>query len=151
MARVSEKTEQAHGVQLVRSIGGKAYVVGGHRRRGDYQGTMQSPGIPDVMFFLPQRRFATVDPGTGQLRADVTAPMFLFWEAKATGGRVRREQQEFRGLCQDAGVEHLVGDFNALIAWLVARHYVKADQFPHYRHPPADSALPDPRPTTVIR
>lgn len=134
-SRVPEKAEQAHGVQLVRSIGGKAYIIGGHRRRGDYQGTMQSPGIPDVMFFLPPR---PVPPGSGNVR-----PLFLFWEAKASGGRLRLEQDEFRGLCQDAGVEHLVGNFDALIAWLAEHHYVKAESVPHYRQPRTSN--PEPR------
>jgi hypothetical protein len=73
--RVSEKTEQAHGVQLLRSLGAKVYVLGGHRRAGDYQGTMQTEGLPDVEAFLPVR-------GTRRR-------VFLKWECKAVGGRLR--------------------------------------------------------------
>lgn len=131
-----EKSVQAQGVKLLRGIGGKVYELGTHRRRGDYQGTLQSPGWPDVAAFLPTR-----------LIAGVVRPVFLFWEAKAAGGRLRPEQAEFRALCQDALVEHVVGDLDALIAWLVARTYVKADQFPTYRQPQAlKPALSDPEP-----
>lgn len=124
VGRVLEKSEQAHGVQLLRGLGGKVYVLGTHRRRGDYQGTMQTPGWPDVAAFLPPR------PVGGRVRS-----IFLFWEAKAKGGRLRPEQEEFRALCQDALIEHVVGDLDALIAWLIARNYVHAEQFPHYRQP----------------
>jgi hypothetical protein len=119
--RVSEKTEQAHGVQLLRSLGAKVYVLGGHRRRGDYQGTMQTEGIADVFAFVPVR---------GERRL-----VFLVWECKAEGGRLRPEQREFQQLCADADLAHLVGPFDALIAWLAARGLVKTNQFPAYRQP----------------
>lgn len=119
--RVPEKVEQAHGIQLLRALGSKVYVLGGHRRRGDYQGTMQTEGIADVFAFLPRRGEAS--------------RIFLAWECKAEGGRLRPEQVEFKTLCEDADVAHLVGPFDALIAWLAARDFVKADQFPTYRQP----------------
>lgn len=119
--RVPEKVEQAHGVQLLRSIGGKVYVLGGHRRKGDYQGTMQTEGIADVFAFIPVR---------GERRW-----VFLAWECKAYGGRMRPEQREFEALCTDAGITHIAGPFDVLIEWLAARGFVKADQFPHYRQP----------------
>ena len=128
-ARVPEKAEQAHGVQLVRSIGGTAYVLGGHRRRTDHQGTMQTPGIPDVMFFLPPPPSVFTPPHTLRL--------FLFWECKAAGGTLRPEQRLFEQLCQDAKISHLVGPFDALILWLAQNGYVTADSFPHYRQPSA--------------
>lgn len=118
--RVSEKTEQAHGVQLLRSLGAKVYVLGGHRRAGDYQGTMQTEGLPDVEVFLPMR---------------VGRRVFLKWECKAVGGRLRPEQREYQELCLVADVYHVVGPFDALIAWLAEYGYVKADNFPHYRQP----------------
>lgn len=120
--RVSEKTEQAHGVQLLRSIGAMVYVSGGHRKRGDHQGTMQTPGIPDVEAFLPVRGLNQ----RGQL---------LKWECKAVGGRVRPEQAEYAAHCAVANVAHVIGPFDTLIRWLTDHHYVKTDQFPTYRHP----------------
>jgi hypothetical protein len=53
--RVPERVQQAHIIRLVRTIGGVVYVLGTVRRRGDYQGTMQTPGISDLLVFLPVR------------------------------------------------------------------------------------------------
>ena len=124
VARPSEKVEQAHIVQLLRSIGSRVYVLGTHRRRGDYPGTMQTEGVPDLMVFLPAR-----DPETPSRR------LFLFVEVKAHSGRMRPEQAAFRELCLDADVVHRVGGLDDLIAWLVDRDYVKASNVPHYRQP----------------
>jgi hypothetical protein len=115
-----EKVVQAHVVTLLRSAGGKVFVMGTRRRGADYQGTMQTPGIPDLMAFLPTRG----EPGRF---------LFLFIECKRPGGRMSAEQKDFRALCLAAGVEHVVGDLDATIAWLVAHDYARADQFPHYR------------------
>jgi hypothetical protein len=120
--RVSEKVEQAHGVQLLRTIGAKVWVLGTVRRRGDHPGTMQTPGVADVLAFLP-------------VRGEPNQRLFLVWECKADGGRLRLEQIEFRDACLAADVRHLVGDYNALTAWLTEHRYVKADSVPHYRQP----------------
>lgn len=117
-----EKVEQQHIVQLLRTIGGRVYVLGTRRRRGDYQGTMQTPGVPDMMAFLPPRS-----------KADPFRHMLLFVECKARGGRLRPEQQDFRALCEVSDVAHVVGTLDAVIAWLVRAEYVTVDQFPHYR------------------
>lgn len=122
--RVSEKVEQAHIVQLLRSIGGKVYVSGTVRRRGDFAGTMQTPGIPDVEAFLP----APPDDPHG-------AWVVLKVECKARGGRLRPEQAEYRRLCEAAQIWHVVGGLDAVIAWLASAGYVRTDQFPHYRQP----------------
>jgi hypothetical protein len=118
-SRVSEKVEQAHIVQLLRSIGATVYTLGTRRRRGDYPGTMQTPGIADVFAFLP--------PKTRQRW------VLLAVEVKAEGGRLRPEQVRFRELCLWADVAYVVGPLDAVITWLVAEHYVQASQFPHYR------------------
>jgi hypothetical protein len=134
-----EKAEQAHIVQLLRSIGGAVYVLGTRRRRGDHQGTMQTPGLPDVIAFLPTREHACI-----RLVVDgVSLPLkrlFVCVECKATGGRLRPEQRAFRDFCRDAGIQHVSGDFDAIIAWLIDFGYVQADQFPHYRQPHAAAA-----------
>lgn len=129
-ARIPEKTVQSHIVQLLRSIGGKVWVTGTRRPRGDFQGTCMTPGLPDIVAFLPPRPY--------RIQGDVpyAKPALLFVECKAAGGRLRPEQQEFQGLCQDAEVAHVVGDLDSVIAWLCAHHYVTASQFPHYRQPP---------------
>jgi len=120
-----EKVEQAHVVQLLRAIGGRAYVLGTRRRAGDYQGTMQSPGVPDVIGFVP----------VGSTVAGTRRTLLVFVECKAAGGRLSPDQVLFRELCLAAGVEHVVGDLDAVIAWLVEHGAAKASQFPHYRQP----------------
>lgn len=118
--RQPEKVEQQHVVQLLRSIGCRVWVTGVHRRTGDYQGTMMTPGLPDVIAFLPR------------------ALGVLFVEVKAEGGRLRPEQAEFRKLAIDvefAGgrVYHVVGGLDAVIVRLVAMGLVREDAVPHYR------------------
>ncbi len=127
-ARVPEKTEQAHGVQLLRSLGAKVYVLGTVRAKGDHPGTRQTPGLPDVEAFIPVR-------GAESVPGEVRQRMFLKWECKAVGGRLRPEQREYQELCAGAHVAHVVGTFDALIAWLAARGFVKAQSFPEYRQP----------------
>lgn len=122
LPRVPESAEQQHIVQLARSLGGRVYVLGTKRKRTDFQGTCQTPGVADLVVFLPRR-----SPREGW--------QFLFIECKGRGGRLRPEQVMFQELCRWAEVEHLVGGFNAFIAWLAARNYVKAENFPHYRQP----------------
>lgn len=116
-----EKVEQAHIVQLLRSIGAQVWVLGTHRRQGDHQGTMQTPGHPDLVAFLPVTAFAS--------------SVLLYVEVKAAGGRLRPEQVAFQLCCQTAGVQHLVGDCNGVIAWLIDRGYLSRDGVAHYRVP----------------
>jgi len=118
--RVSEKAEQHHIVQLARSIGGQVWVLGTTRRRGDFAGTMQTPGVSDLILFVPRR------PEGREL---------VFLEVKGQGGRLRPEQIQFRECCLAAGATHLVGGLDRFIAFLVERGLVKADAFPHYRQP----------------
>lgn len=124
-----EKAAQQHIVQLLRSIGCQVYVLGTHRRRGDYHGTMQTPGLPDVLAFLPPRREVS--------GASALARRLLVVEAKAPAGRLRPEQKTFRSCCIDAAVDHVVGGLDAVIAWLIREGYVRMDQVPHYRLPAA--------------
>jgi hypothetical protein len=124
-SRVPEKIEQAHVVQLLRSIGGKVYVLGTRRRKGDFHGTMMTEGLPDVISFLPMRTRSCQAP----------ARRMLVVECKAVGGRLRPEQSKFRDLCQTADIAHIVGGLDAVIAWLATEGYVNANSFPHYRQP----------------
>lgn len=127
-----EKVEQAHGVQLLRSLGAAVYVSGTHRKKGDFQGTMQTPGIPDVEAWLPGQRVQG-------------ARRLLKWEVKAGEGRLNAEQRVYQALCVAAGVAHLCGDCNALIAWLIHEGYLRRDSVAHYRVPPRDLDAPPPK------
>lgn len=117
-----EKVEQVGVVTLFRSLGARVYVVGTKRRRGDYQGTMMSEGIPDLEVFLPARngkpaRFVKVEVKRQKI------------------GRFSPKQIEYRGLCLAAGVDYIGGCLDDVIAWLTREGYVKAESFPHYRQP----------------
>ena len=121
--RLPEKVIQAQGVQLLAARGAKVYVLGTRRPKGDYQGTRQTPGIPDVLAFLP----ATWSAGD--------APLQLWWEVKAAGGRATPEQLAFAEHCAHAGQEYVRGDLDALIAWLIEHNFLKAENVAHYRRP----------------
>jgi len=117
-----ERGEQDGIVKLLRSLGAKVYVSGTTRRAGDFHGTMQTPGIPDLEAFLPRRS------SQGDLSREL-----LKVEVKAAGGRLRPEQAEYRDLCGDADVHHVVGGIDDVVAWLIAHGYLRPAQVPHYR------------------
>lgn len=114
-----EKAQQEQGIALLRSLGGAVYRLGVRRRATDFQGTMQTPGLPDVQAFLPHR-------GSG-------VRTFVCWEVKAPGGRLRPEQLTFQTHCFEAGVAHVAGDLTALMHWLVGAGFLRADQLPASR------------------
>lgn len=119
-----EKDEQLAIRQLMLSLGAKEYVLGTKRRRGDYAGTMQTPGLPDLQFFLPDRR----------RDAHLHPWRFLVVEVKREKlGRFRPEQIEYRDLCRAAGVDYIGGSLDDVIVWLVREGYVKNQNLPHYR------------------
>ena len=114
-----EKVEQAHIVQLLRAIGASVYVLGTRRPRGDFHGTRQTAGLPDVLSILPR--------GLG----------VLFVEVKATGGRLRPEQAQFRDQCGTCAepyrVHHVVGGLSDVMFHLMHLGLLKAEDVPHYR------------------
>jgi hypothetical protein len=103
--RVTERQEQANIVRLLRTVGAAVYIIGTTRRRDDYHGTMQTPGLPDLLCFVPRR-----DGAAGRIVVCV--------EVKAAGGRLRPEQQIFRELCEGTALVHLVGGQDVVAAWL---------------------------------
>lgn len=171
---IPEKSEQSQIVQLLRSLGAQVYVLGNHRRKGDFAGTMQTPGLPDLQAFMPRVPPAAAGsvpvcalcrhamdgqggmcslgwcrcvcvPGAAIDARPVATYELVFVEVKASTGRLRPEQRELQTLCRQAGVAHIVGGYNAVVAWLLAEGYATPDQFPHYRlpavKPAADTTL----------
>ena len=139
--RVPEKAVQPQVVQLLKSIGGRVWVLGTRRSRfarcdncgaavvlkgKRHHSTRQTPGVADVLAFMPPR-----PPRERWL--------LLFVEAKAAGGRLRDEQALFRELCLGADVAHVVGDLDAVIGWCVERGYLKRENVPWYRFPKGES------------
>jgi hypothetical protein len=123
--RIPESVEQRHIVVLLRTVRGEVWELGTKRsRKDDHMGTRQTPGVPDVLAFLPPA------PGSGSTRW-----VFLFIEAKGQGGRLRPEQKRFRELALLAELAHIVGGQNEVIAWLLERGYLRREQVPHYRLP----------------
>lgn len=114
-----EKYEQADGVKLLRSLGAAVYINGTKRRAGDYQGTMTTPGQPDVHFFM---------------RSGESPSRLVFWEVKrARGARLSPEQKAYAAHCRAAGVDYVCGDLTALMAWLVEHGYLRREQLPAWR------------------
>ena len=99
LPRVPEKRVQADIVQLLRQLGFRVWTLGTVRRAGDHPGTMQSPGLPDLLAF-----------GHGHL---------LCVEVKARGGQLRPSQAAFRAECLAApAVAHVVGGVDDVVTWL---------------------------------
>ncbi|MEK9726101.1 MAG: VRR-NUC domain-containing protein, partial [Rhodospirillaceae bacterium] len=115
-----EKVEQANISNLLRTLGFSIYTLG-HPSPSDgrrHRGTMQTPGLPDLLVFSP--------PPKSRLIAI---------EVKREGGRLRPAQVVFRQECRAAGVDHVVGTYNAVVAWLIDHRYLRGEQVPWYRRP----------------
>jgi len=121
--RVPEKVEQQHIVTLLRSLGARVYVLG-HASPKDgrtHRGTGQTPGIADLEAFISKR---------GELTRTL-----LKIEVKAAGGRLSPEQRDYQHECQAANVAHIVGGYDAVVAWLLEHGFLATWQVPHYRVP----------------
>ena len=105
-----EKKEQATICEVLERVGAKVYVLGTKRPAGDFQGTRQTPGIPDLLAFLPVNFGPSVQ---------------LWIEVKARRGRMRPAQVEFLRQCQDADQPHVAGGIDAVIAYLTNGGWLK--------------------------
>ena len=114
--RQPEKQEQAAIVKLLRSLGASVYILGTRRPKGDYQGTMQTPGIPDLYAVLPVRAGL---PGHRQLG-------YALWvEVTAPKGRPTEAQRQFKVESELACIDHLVGGVDTVVNWLTAGGWLK--------------------------
>lgn len=119
-----EKTEQASIINLVAQIGGVVYTLGSRRAqycgvcgsRTTDQGTRQTPGISDLLVYLPPAPPRRVG----------RAPWVPVWvEVKGKGGTLTAEQVAFRDITTRAGVAHLVGGVDAVVEWLAAGGWIR--------------------------
>jgi hypothetical protein len=127
--RVPERVVQRQVVGLLRALGAHVYVLGTVRPRGDYPGTHQTPGLPDLLVFLRGR--------------------LLCIEVKAAGGRLRPGQVLFREDCLQAGIAHVVGGVDEVLAWLMGQGLIRPDQVSHERQPAVQGARLGNDPVTV--
>ena len=111
--RPLEKAEQAGTVKLLQLLGADVYVIGTHRPRGrpcpqcgtfvaEHQGTCQTPGIADLVVFLP-----------GELPRRV-----CFIEQKRIGGTLSAEQVRFKALAEQSTALYVAGTMDDVLAWL---------------------------------
>jgi len=117
--RQPERYAQGAIVQLLRTVGCQVWTLGTTRRRGDHPGTMQTPGLPDLLVHLPR--------GGGLLCIEVKSPK----------GRLRPEQEVFRNAtlaCESPWqVHHVVGGLDTVIGYLMSLGLLKAQDVAHYR------------------
>jgi hypothetical protein len=109
--RQPEKAEQAAIVRLLRLIGARVWVLGTRRPRGDYPGTCQTPGLPDLIACLPARE------GRPPRRVEI--------EVKAAAGRLSPAQADYAAHARAAGIDHVVGGLDAVLAYLRAGGWVR--------------------------
>lgn len=122
---LDEKHEQANIENLVTQLGGQVYTLGTRRAqfcghcgsRTTDQGTRQTPGIADLVVFLPPAPRAKL-PGSSWVA--------LWVECKGKGGTLTIEQVRFRSFCRAANVAHVVGGLDAFTAWLRIGGWVRA-------------------------
>ena len=118
--RQPEAVAQRHIVTLLRHVGAEVYVLGTRRPKGDHPGTCQTPGLCDVLAFLPR------DLGV------------LFIECKAPRGRLSDAQRAFRARAvalmdvPGSRVYYATGGLDAVIITLIHIGLLKADQVAHY-------------------
>ena len=106
-----EKEIQADIVALLETVGAAVYKIGTKRKKGDHQGTMQTPGIPDLVAFV------TVPC--------LLRPVQLWVEVKRPGGTMSEAQWAFWRNARDAFCEHVTGGVDEVLDWLVERGVVK--------------------------
>lgn len=105
---MTEKQEQAAIVKLLHMLGGQVWVLGTRRPKGDYPGTRQTPGLPDLIAAIPR--------GHDWRRVEI--------EVKAARGRVSPAQRHYRSMADACGIDHLLGGLDVIIAWLEEQGYV---------------------------
>ena len=119
--RPLEKTEQAATVKLLTLLGADVYVIGTRRPRGrpcptcgtfvaEHAGTCQTPGVSDLIVFLPVRLPRRV----------------CFVEQKRAGVGVTSEpQQRFRQLAESSTALYVAGTLDDVVDWLTSHGYLR--------------------------
>ena len=90
------------------------YVLGITRKRGDHPGTMQTAGLPDLFAFLPYEH--------GEQRY---GERLVAVEVKAPGELPTHPQVDFAEHCDAAGIAHVIGGFEAVVAWALGEGLIE--------------------------
>ena len=122
-----EKDIQADIVKLLKTVGAAVYKIGTKRKKGDHQGTMQTPGIPDLLAFVRTTSCFRMSAWTSlQVSPGRVSTVQLWIEVKRPGGTMqRRRTRAFRVRALEAGCEHVTGGVDEVLDWLKARGVVK--------------------------
>ena len=125
-----EKEIQADVVKLLETVGAAVYRIGTKRKKGDHQGTMQTPGIPDLIAFVrvplsSSSSFRMSAWTSLQVSPGRVSCVQLWIEVKRPGGALAGAQLAFRVRALEAGCEHVVGGVDEVLDWLKARGVVK--------------------------
>src|SRR4030095_9833313 len=107
-----EKFIQRDIQKLLLLLGAKVYVLGTRRARGDQQGTRQSPGLPDLIAFLPAR-------------LPSRRSRILLIEVKRKGNDLSQAQFDFQTLCHAAEFAYVTGNLDRVLTWLTAEGYLQ--------------------------
>ena len=118
-SRPLEKAEQAGTVKLLTLLGADVYVIGTRRPRGracpscgafvaEHAGTCQTPGVSDLIVFLPGPRPRRV----------------CFIEQKRVGGVLSEPQEQFRQVVDASTALYVAGTMDDVMAWLDDRGYL---------------------------
>lgn len=108
-----EKHEQDDICKLTSTLGGKPHVYGTRRPKGDFQGTRQTIGVPDL--WIAFRGFA------------------LFWEVKREGEDRTPPQLAFAEWCEVSHTNYGWGTYNDFCDRLIVEGLVSDKNVPHYR------------------
>ena len=121
--RVPEKVIQAQIRHALLAVGASVYTIGRPPRRDAvHKGTGQTPGIPDLYVLLPTSIYPSQSPRVGR----TLSPTHGLWiEVKAKGGKLRPDQTAFRERCAAAGIPHLVGGLDDVLAYLLTHGYIR--------------------------
>ena len=106
-----ERAEQRAILDLLRLVHAQVWVLGTVRQRGDWPGTRQTPGLPDIIASIPVREIQVGRINRQRLEIEVKAPQ----------GRLSQAQGNYRAHALSGGIEHLVGGIDAVLAWLRER------------------------------
>ena len=103
-----ERAEQRAILDLLKLVKAEVWVLGTVRKRGGWQGSRQTPGMCDIVAFIPVVSYSS-------------ASILLMIEVKAPKGRLSVRQRAFQLACRRSTASHIVGGVDAVLAWLRAR------------------------------